>query len=273
MNDLPICQTCAVQHAHRSAVCAICADERQWVPAEGQQWTSLEELSAAGHAIELRELEPGLVGIGVAPSVGIGQRSLLVRTSQGNVLWDPTGFVDTAGFNAVTELGGIAAIAVSHPHFYGSMVEWANAFGAPLWLPEADREWVVRDDADIRWWAETAEPVPGLRLTQCGGHFDGSAVLHWPGGADGGGAVFVGDTATVCPDRRHLAFMRSYPNHIPLPRHDVERIASALSAHPFDRVYGGWWGRVISSDARAALDRSVARHLRWIGAEAVGERR
>ena len=35
-----ICATCAVEHAERMDVCAICADERQWVPADGQHWTT-----------------------------------------------------------------------------------------------------------------------------------------------------------------------------------------------------------------------------------------
>ncbi len=40
-----ICATCAVEHAGRPEVCAICADERQWVPAGGQRWTTLGELA------------------------------------------------------------------------------------------------------------------------------------------------------------------------------------------------------------------------------------
>ena len=42
-----ICETCAVEHSEQVDVCAICADERQWVPADGQHWTTLEQLSAA----------------------------------------------------------------------------------------------------------------------------------------------------------------------------------------------------------------------------------
>ena len=31
-----LCRTCGVEHSTASGVCAICADERQWVPSEGQ---------------------------------------------------------------------------------------------------------------------------------------------------------------------------------------------------------------------------------------------
>ena len=41
-------------------------------------------------------------------------------------------------------MGGIAAIAISHPHYYSSMAEWAEAVDAPIYLHAADREWVLR---------------------------------------------------------------------------------------------------------------------------------
>ncbi|MBW3603699.1 MAG: hypothetical protein KY460_02115, partial [Actinobacteria bacterium] len=209
----PVCRTCAVQYppGRPPAVCMICADERQWVPAGGQRWTSIAALRAEGHRIEVRELAPGVTGIGVTPDLGIGQRACLVQTDAGNILWDCVGLIDEAGVEAVAERGGITAIAVSHPHFHGAMVEWSHAFDdAALLLPTADRSWVLRDDTRIRWWDDEIEPLPGVHLVQCGGHFDGSAVLVVDVAADGRGAVFVGDTATVVKDR-HVSFMRSYP--------------------------------------------------------------
>src|SRR5689334_14357029 len=65
-----ICATCGVEHAERVAVCAICADERQWVPAEGQRWTTLDELGAAAAGVEVAELEPDLFGLTVTPKAG-----------------------------------------------------------------------------------------------------------------------------------------------------------------------------------------------------------
>jgi len=57
----------------------VCADERQWLPPGGQRWTTLAELTAAGHACDVRAVEPGLTGLGADPPFAIGQRSLLVR--------------------------------------------------------------------------------------------------------------------------------------------------------------------------------------------------
>jgi hypothetical protein len=261
-----VCATCGVQQAAAErppAVCPICADERQWVPPGGQRWTTLDQLRADGHRVELREQEPGLVGVGCTPSFGIGQRALLVTTPAGNLLWDCIGLIDEAGVRAIAELGGLHAITCSHPHFHGVMVEWAQAFGAELLVPEADLAWVQRPDPAVRTWSGRLEVLPGLSLVQCGGHFDGSAVLHWAGGAGGRGALLVGDTATVTPDR-NLSFMRSYPNLIPLPPATVRRIAGTLLALDFERVYGGWWERVVPSGGREALRRSAERYERWV---------
>lgn len=221
-----------------------------------------------GHQSELRAQEPDLFGIGAQPKVGIGQRALLLQTSEGNLLWDCLGFIDARAIAAVRERGGLQAIAVSHPHFYGVCVEWSQAFGrAPIYVPEADRRWVMRPDPAIRYWSERAEPVPGLTLIQCGGHFEGSAVLHWAAGAEGRGALLTGDSITVVADRRFVTFMRSYPNQIPLPAGMVRKIVDSLQPYRFDRIYGGWWESIVDQGAEAAVARSAERYIRWIGGE------
>src|SRR3989442_13130366 len=122
--------------------CAICEDERQYVRQGGQAWTTLEELAAKGHRIEIRELEPELTGIGVEPRLGIGQRALLVQTASGNFLWDCVGVIDPSQIEVVRSKGGLAGISMSHPHFYGAMVDamvaWSRAFGGcPVYIPRA----------------------------------------------------------------------------------------------------------------------------------------
>ncbi len=84
-----ICATCAVEHSEQVEVCAICADERQWVPADGQHWTTLEELAAAGYRVNVKEVEPGLYGVTSEPGAGIGQQSMLVRTGRGQPALGP----------------------------------------------------------------------------------------------------------------------------------------------------------------------------------------
>jgi glyoxylase-like metal-dependent hydrolase (beta-lactamase superfamily II) len=244
--------------------CAICEDERQYIPPQGQRWATLAELRSEGRRVEVRDLEPGLSGVGANPPVGIGQRALLVQTPAGNFLWDCFGFIDDAGIAAIQTRGGIQGIAMSHPHFYGVCVEWSHAFGgAPIYIPTADRQWVMRPDPVIKEWEGVIEPIPELTLIQSGGHFEGSAVLHWASGADGRGALFTGDTITVGPDG-FVSFMRSYPNLIPLSASEVRRIVATVDPYGFDRVYGGWWDRVVDRDGKTAIQRSADRYIHWI---------
>jgi glyoxylase-like metal-dependent hydrolase (beta-lactamase superfamily II) len=264
-----LCVTCGVQFAESPAPpprCPVCEDERQYVPPRGQQWTTLDALRR-DHRNEVKEEEPNLYGIGTAPKFAIGQRALLVRTPGGNVLWDCVSLLDDATMRAVNDLGGLAAVAVSHPHFYSSAVEWGRAFGgAPVYLHAADRRWVMRPDPIIAFWEEETRPLhDGLTLIRCGGHFAGGAVLHWPAGAGGRGALLTSDILTVCADRMHVSFMYSYPNYIPLLAAAVRGVVRAVAPFRYDRVYGGWWDAVIAADARAAVARSEERYLRAIG--------
>jgi hypothetical protein len=261
-----ICRTCGVQYPESGepqAECVICLDERQYIGWGGQQWTTLERMREEGHQNRIQSAATGLEGIDTRPRFAIGQRALLVRTDAGNMLWDCISYIDDETTARVRELGGIAAISVSHPHFYGVMVEWSRAFGAPIYLPEADRQWVVRDEGAVRWYTGSVEPVPGLTLVQCGGHFEGSAVLHWAAGADGKGALLTGDSISVAQDRRWVTFMRSYPNYIPMSPSMVRSIVAAVEPCAFDAIYGGWWGSEVRGGAKDAVRRSAERYIEW----------
>lgn len=262
--DFWICATCAVEHAEKVDVCAICADERQWVPAEGQQWTTLAELAASGTRTKVVELEPGLLGITSEPKAGIGQQAKLLCTPSGNLLWDPLGFLDDDAVARVREQGEVVAIAASHPHMFGVQVEWSRALGGvPVLVAEADMSWVARPDPAIRPWSGTVNLLPGVTLTQPGGHFPGSAVVHWAAGADGKGVLLSGDTVFANPDRTSCSFMRSFPNRIPLSAAVVDRVTKHIEQFSFDRLYGNF-DNVIPVDARNALRRSADRHIGWV---------
>jgi glyoxylase-like metal-dependent hydrolase (beta-lactamase superfamily II) len=182
-----------------------------------------------------------------------------VRSPQGNVLWDCITVVDDATIEAVRGAGGIRAIAISHPHYYSCMVEWSHAFDAPVYLHEADRQWVMRPDSSIEFWSgATKELWNGMTLINAGGHFDGGTVLHVPG-VD---ALLVGDILQVAQDRDWVSFMYSYPNYIPLSAAKVESIVAAVEPFEFDRIYGAWWDRNVRVDAKSAVRRSAERYKR-----------
>ena len=258
-----VCQTCGVEHAEPSGICAICADERQWVPRGGSEWATLDELAQAGRRVQIVEVEPDLFGITVDPKVGIGQTTHLVRTPAGNLLWDPVGYLDEDAVGRVRELGEVAAIAASHPHMFGVQVEWSKALGGvPVLVSEADASWVQRPDPAVKTWSGRREVAPGLTLHQVGGHFPGSSVVHWPAGAGGKGVLLVSDTIHANPDRATVTFLRSYPNRIPLSPAVVQRITSTVTQFAFDRLYDNF-GRPIEAGAAAAVTSSAERYCAW----------
>ena len=264
-----ICMTCGTQYAESQeppAVCTICQDDRQYIKATGQQWTTLDRLRLTNRN-SIKFQEEGLVGLGVEPPFAIGQRALLVRTAKANILWDCLSLLDEGLIEAIHALGRISAIAISHPHYYSGMVEWSLAFGGvPIYLHAADRQWVMRPDKAIVFWeGPTRNLAEGLTLIRCGGHFEGGTVLHWAGGAGGRGALLSGDIIQVVPDRKHVSFMYSYPNYIPLAAPAIKQIVKAVEPFPYERVYGAFWDTVIERDGKAVVKRSAERYLRAIG--------
>ena len=260
-----ICATCAVETAELATPpesCVICEDERQWVPEDGQQWTTLEALRGKGTRTVVKEVEPGLWGITADPAVGIGQQTMVVRCGSGVFLFDCIGYVDDAVLELVRSLGPTLAIGASHPHMYGVQNEWARALGeAPVFIAARDREWVRRDDL-VEYYEEQREVAPGLTLHRVGGHFPGQAVLEWTDGNAGRGVLLAGDAIFPNPDRRTVSFLRSYPNRIPLSGTVVQRIATQVEGLHFDRLYNNF-GAVVPADAKAVVRASADRHAAW----------
>jgi hypothetical protein len=267
-----ICVTCGTQYVPSEAppqACAICDEERQYIPPSGQAWTTLAKLRVTHMATFRREAE--LIGIGTSPAFGIGQRALLVRTAGGNVLWDCIGLIDNAMVEIIKSLGGLDAIAISHPHYYTTMVEWSEAFGGiPVHLHAADKRWIMRAGPYLQLWhGETKEILPGLTLVRAGGHFEGGTVLHWAQGADGKGALLTGDLLQVTTDRKFVSFMWSFPNFIPLGGKAAQTIAARVEPWDYDVIYGAFWDRVIASDAKRVTKESAARHVAILQREAL----
>ncbi len=262
-----ICVQCGTQFSETAKPplrCPICEDERQFVRHAGQEWITLKRL-AADHQNRFEEEAAQLLGIGTEPEFAIGQRALLVQSPSGNLLWDCIALLDDRTIAEVNARGGIRSIAISHPHFYSSMIEWADHFDAQIFLHAADREWVMRKSPRIQSWEGGTLPLwDNLMLINCGGHFEGGTVLLWPAGANGKGALLTGDIITVVQDRRYVSFMRSYPNLIPLGPAAIRRIVERIEPFSFDHIYGGWRQANVFSDAKAAVRCSAERYLRAI---------
>jgi len=264
-----ICTTCGTQYPPSDdppARCPICEDDRQYINPKGQQWTTLAEMQGI-HTNRFVSLAPALTGIVTEAQFAIGEQAHLIQTAQGNILWDCIAFLDAATIAQVKALGGLKAIAISHPHFYTTMIEWSRAFDdAPIYLHRANQPWVMRPDPAVHFWdGETRELLPDVTLVRCGGHFPGSTVLHWSAADHGAGALFTGDTLQVASDQRYVSFMYSYPNMIPLDEQTVRRIVAAVEPLAFTQLYGGW--RQVVGDAKTAVQRSAERYIAHLRGE------
>jgi bifunctional non-homologous end joining protein LigD len=265
---IPVARVQAMHEAESAdppAHCAICDDERQYVGPDGQRWTTLDEMRGRFHNT-LVELEPGLVRIVTEPEFAIGQYAFLVCTPFGNVLWDCLSHLDEETVTAVRSLGGIDAIAISHPHFYASCVEWSHAFNdAPIFLSAADSAHVMRPGpAIVSFTGDEVEPIPGVRVLRLGGHFHGAAALLWPAGAEGRGVLLTGDTIALVAAPGWVTYMYSYPNRIPLPGNTVRELADRVLQHDFDRIYPSAPVRpdnLVPEGAKEAVRRSAERYI------------
>ncbi|HVY21662.1 MAG TPA: MBL fold metallo-hydrolase [Bauldia sp.] len=263
-----ICRQCGTQYADTEAPppsCLICTDDRQYVRWTGQDWLTLADLQKS-HTHKFTSEGEGVTGIAMEPNFAINQRPLLLESKAGNVLWECHTLLTDATIAEVNRRGGLSAIAISHPHYYSTMLEWSDAFGGvPIYIHANDRHWVMRRGPQIVHWTGATLRMNGeMTLVLCGGHFPGGQVLHWDAGEGGKGALFTGDIMMVAQTRRHVTFMHSFPNYMPLNASAVRGIASAVEPYAYDAVYGAWTGLNIKGGGKQAVAVSVERYIHAI---------
>lgn len=259
-----VCETCGTYFYDRieqPEFCPICEDDRQYVPPHGQRWLTANQLSEA-YTIKLID-DDGLPALGLEPSFAINQRAILIHAEHVTVLWEALPLVTSEAIAWVTRDGPVDFIALSHPHFYSAMERWSEALGGiPILVHESDREWVPPEAKHVQFWTgEQKMLAPGVKLLRVGGHFPGSAALHWQDALEPNGVLFPGDALQVSNNRKHVSFLYSYPNAIPMNVSDVIRMRELLSEYSFERVYGFTWQRNILSEGKAKSDWSFERFL------------
>lgn len=261
-----VCTACGTQFptSNREDVksCFICDDPRQFTPQSGQAFTTLAAIrSAHKNTFHPLPCDPEtFISIVSEPKFGIGERAVLIRTPQGNILWDCISLLDDATIARIQELGGLKAIVISHPHYYTTHVEWARAFDCPVYLAAEDREWVTQLSAHQRFLTETEFDLPldgssssGLKVLKLGGHFPGSFVTLYrgrllvadtlvttPAGLGSWETDAQGNSRERPPGMNSYAFMWSIPNMIPLPPGELERMWAILSRHQFKSTHGAF---------------------------------
>lgn len=159
-------------------------------------------------------LDSRITSICTSPKFAIGQRCILLETSQGNILWDCITYLDQATVDFIASRGGLRGIVISHPHYYTTHLDWARTFDCPVWFSQEDaEEWVSRGDEEGRRRliskGKGEEDVLGggeegkgkgegvVKAIKVGGHFPGSLVLLWEK------KLFVADSLVTTPVRSH----------------------------------------------------------------------
>lgn len=260
-----LCKACGTAYSVKHGKpdrCSICEDERQFVPVSGQEWISPETLHS-NHRNQWQQLTPTLLTLESVPSFAIGQRAFVLITPAGNILWDCIANLDEATRTLISALGGLKAIAISHPHYYSTMQDWAEAFNAPIYLHADDRQWIVRDSPRIQLWqGDTYRLDEDIQLIRLGGHFAGGTVLHH---AKGKGMLLSGDIIQVAPGGQSVSFMWSYPNMLPLSAATVNDIAQRLQHIEFDVIHGAFTGRDVYGDGALIVQRSAKKYVECLG--------
>ncbi len=265
-----VCDGCGLEHSDSAAppaagcvlaTDAVSVEERGDLGPHGH-WTTHEGLARQPHTTHHRDHGRGVHSFRREPRLAIGHWSFVLRTPGGNLLWDPPAYIDPVVVGMVRSLGGIAAIAVSHPHMFAAQVSWSHEFGhIPVLVKDKDKSWIARNDPVIRYWSDTETPMDGITLIEVGGHMRGSSVALT---ADG--TLLSGDTiaGALVPD--WVSFQRNYPRHVPLSAAVVDRIVSRLDPYFYDRLYT-LGGDTIDADANQIVMRAADRHIRWVTGE------
>ncbi|RXK35967.1 hydrolase [Tremella mesenterica] len=289
--SLPICLACGTQYPVARTDCPICEDPRQFVPPSGQAWTTLADLSSnRKHTLLPDKEDKRVTFIQTIPGFGIDQTPTLIETGSGSYIWDCAALLTPHLISYLKSLKTpLRAIAISHPHFFSTSLTWARALQVPLYICEDDKPWFQRlsdvSEGEIKWWRGKQELGPGVTVIQCGGHFEGSAILHWDRLSEPAppvddlptsptpvsGLILTADTIMVQRTQKRFTFLWSAPNMIPLNPTDVVGIWNRVKTFPFSQATSSWPGRFIRSDAKSVLEESVREYLKAMGWEWDGE--
>ncbi|KAF2218053.1 hypothetical protein CERZMDRAFT_64125 [Cercospora zeae-maydis SCOH1-5] len=304
--DLLICCACGTQFDVTAdkplQACRICDDPRQYVPPQGQTWTTLASLhnksSSSGetykNSFQPFPNDPRIISISTSPKFGIGQRCILICTPSGNILWDLIAYLDQETVDFILARGGLKAIVISHPHYYTTHLDWAETFDCEVFLAREDEGWVCRREVVVaeqeeealegeggrrkrgrksrRRFIEGEEEVvvEGVKAIKVGGHFPGSLVLLWEE------KLFIADSFLITPsglyhvDRpagtNSFVFMYSYPNMIPLAPAELHKMWQVLKKYEFASTHGAFAGMdIYDENVKARVLESMKIQVRAMG--------
>ncbi len=261
--DTLFCSTCGIQFndaKYTAGDCPICSDDRQYLPPNGQAWTKAVDLKKR-HSNQITRVNDSLYQIITLPKFAIGQRAFLILTPSGNILWDCISLLDDTTVAFINSKGGLKAIAISHPHYYSSMNDWADEFDCPIYIHQNDEEYIYTKGERVSLWNGTEKELwDSIRIMNIGGHYPGSCILSVPSDSPEG-TILCGDTFFISPSRRHVSVMYSYPNFIPVALSEIERINGIMKPIPFDTLRGAFDNQDITKNAKEVLHTSFDKYI------------
>jgi len=262
MDQSTICTTCGIQYPPDKSVpqlCHICNDDRQYVNENGQSWTNLDVLRIGYHT-ETHKITDGLYSIKTTPDFALANRAFIVQSVSGNILWDCVPYIDSATIDFIKSIGGLQAIAFSHPHYYSTMNEWVGLFDCPIYIHQNDSEWIRYPNEKIKLWTGDNLPLwDGISIKHTGGHFAGSCVLHLSA-LSPNGVILSGDSLYISHSKRHVAVMYSYPNQILLSRNEFEAFDLKTKDLVFNTMYGAFDNQNLEGNAMTVFFASMQRY-------------
>ncbi|KAK4569496.1 hypothetical protein LTR86_003259 [Recurvomyces mirabilis] len=239
-----LCNACGTQYPvttpSNKDSCKICDNPRQFVPPEGQTFTTLVTLRNQGHRnVWWQDKQnPKIWSVRTEPQFAIGERAMLLQTEAGNILWDLIPFLDPETVDRIYDFGGLKAIVISHPHYYSTWADWSRTFSCPVYT--------CGFLTDI--YTPLLHPESGVTAILAGGHFPGSLLLHWKQAK----SLFIADTIFTSPSATNpvpgkegvisFTFFWSIPNRIPLHPDDILMIWNKVKHLEFDSAYGAFKG-------------------------------
>jgi hypothetical protein len=258
-----ICTSCGTQYADSDlppSSCPICCADGDPVPEP--RWTTLDAMRPRYQNL-VQRLEPDLFSVRSIPAFSSGRRALLLRSAHGNILWGCVTLIDQPTIRTLRALGGLAAIAVSHPRHFASMIEWSRAFGGvPVYVHATSHRWVMRSERVVRLWEGNALGLlDEVTLIHVSTYNQGGTMLHWPAGAGGGGALLTGDVIQVLAQRQRVGFLSNPRDLVPRAAECVRRLVSAVEPMSFEAVHDALADGSIEHDARAIVLRSAASYV------------
>ncbi|MDI1493269.1 MAG: hypothetical protein OHK93_005057 [Ramalina farinacea] len=149
------------------------SDPRQFVPANGQTWTTLHKLSSSHKNTWSQDpRDPRIWSFWTEPKVNppflpskpklfalsdyidtkpphqqfaIGQRAFILQTPGGNIMWDMIANLDTDTVARISStFSPLKAVVISHPHYYTTYASWSARLGVPVYIAADDKEWLCQ---------------------------------------------------------------------------------------------------------------------------------